>query len=61
MPSSDYHRIMNAIRRSEKRIQAAHDSNEPFEEIEKLERDHIDKLKNMLVEPMSENIVEDNF
>ena len=59
----DRHRILAVIDRAEKRIQEAHEhgSSEQSNIIEQLEQEHIDKLRNMLAEPMSANIVEDSF
>jgi hypothetical protein len=55
------HRILNAIRRSEARIQEAYRNNEQDAKIRQLEQEHIDRLRDMLAEPMSANVVEDNF
>jgi hypothetical protein len=52
---------MNAIKRSEQRINEAHQNNEQSARIQEIELEHIDKLKDMLAEPMSSNIVEDSF
>ena len=54
-------RILNAIKRSEQRIQEAIDSGEECEEIQKIEREHIDNLRDLLAEPMSANILEESF
>jgi hypothetical protein len=57
----NYHRIMNAIRRSEERIKEAHESSEDSRRIEEIEREHIGNLRDLLAEPMSENIIEEDF
>ena len=55
------HRILNAIKRSEARIQEAIESGEECQQIKDIEQAHIDKLRDMLAEPMSVNILEDEF
>ena len=52
---------MATIRRAEKRIDEAHKNDVNAAEIEAIEQEHIDKLNDMLAEPMSANVVEDSF
>lgn len=57
----NHHRIANTIRKCEKRIQEAIESNEHPERIIEIETEHIDRLRDLLAEPMSENIIEEDF